>query len=93
MMAWLADNMGTIVVILVLAAIVVSISAKLMRDKKKGKSSCGGNCAHCALGGCCHSHLGDSDLSAGNLSGNDFRSDSLRSSNFRSGSLRSGKGI
>ncbi len=56
-MTWFAENIGTIIVILVLAAIVVSISVKLLRDRRKGKSTCGSNCAHCALGGQCHSHM------------------------------------
>ena len=52
--AWLASNYGTILVALVLAAAVLAIVRGLIRDKKKGKSSCGCNCAHCAMAGTCH---------------------------------------
>lgn len=37
----------------VAAAIVGLIVWSMVKDKKKGKSSCGGNCAHCGAG-CCH---------------------------------------
>ena len=33
--------------------LIASLTAwKMIRDKKNGKSSCGGDCAHCH---CCHS--------------------------------------
>ena len=51
--AWLANNLGTILVVLVLAATVFAIVRSLIRNKKKGKSSCGCNCAHCAMAGTC----------------------------------------
>ena len=54
MLAWLSANIGTILIVLVLLAVVVGIIIKLRKDKKKGVSSCGGNCAHCAMGGACH---------------------------------------
>ena len=55
MFAWLSANIGTILIVLVLLAIVTLIIVKLRKDKKKGVSSCGGNCAHCAMSGSCHS--------------------------------------
>jgi len=54
MMNWLAENAGTIIVSLMLIAVVCSIIAVMRRDKKKGKSSCGGNCGCCPMGGKCH---------------------------------------
>ncbi|MBO4342554.1 MAG: FeoB-associated Cys-rich membrane protein [Clostridia bacterium] len=54
MLTWLSANIGTILVVTVLALIVAAIIIKLRKDKKKGVSSCGGNCAHCAMGGTCH---------------------------------------
>lgn len=54
MFAWIAENIGTILVSAVLVAIVALIVRKLVKDKKKGKSSCGCNCAHCAMAGTCH---------------------------------------
>ena len=54
MLAFIVDNLATILVCLVLAAIVAAIIVKLVRDKKK--SNCGCNCAHCAMAGSCHKH-------------------------------------
>ncbi len=39
--------MGTAIVCGVLALIVGLVIYKLVSDKRKGKSSCGGDCAHC----------------------------------------------
>ena len=44
MLTWLTANIGTIVVLLVLAAIVGAIVRKLYTDRKKGIHSCGGHC-------------------------------------------------
>ena len=54
MLNWITDNLITIIVSLVLILIVAAIIRKLVRDKKKGKYSCGCNCAHCAMAGSCH---------------------------------------
>lgn len=54
MLAWIAENIGTILITAALALIVALIARKLIKDKKKGKSSCGCNCAHCAMAGSCH---------------------------------------
>ena len=54
MLHWISANLGTIVIAGVLLAVIVLISIQLIRDKKKGKSSCGCNCAHCAMHGECH---------------------------------------
>ncbi len=55
MTVFLAANLSTILICIVLIAIVVSISIYLVRQKKQGKSSCGAGCAHCAMHGECHS--------------------------------------
>ena len=55
MLQWIGANLGTILVCLVLLAIVNFIIVHLVRQKKQGKSSCGCNCAHCAMHGSCHS--------------------------------------
>ena len=52
--AWLVANWGNILISLVLIAVVASIIVYLVRQKQQGKSSCGYNCAHCALHGECH---------------------------------------
>ena len=53
MFDWIAQNLGTLLISAVLIAIVTSIIIFLIRQKKRGKSSCGCNCAHCALHGQC----------------------------------------
>ena len=55
MLAWLSGNLWTIIISAVLLAIVVCISVYLIKQKKQGRSSCGSNCAHCAMHGSCHS--------------------------------------
>jgi hypothetical protein len=52
--AWLIANGPTILVALALAAIVTAIIVKLIKDRKKGRSSCGCGCANCAMRGSCH---------------------------------------
>ncbi len=54
MISWISQNIVTIIICLVLALIVTLIIVGLVRDKKKGKSSCGCNCANCAMRGSCH---------------------------------------
>ena len=54
MLAWLAENAATIIISILLLIVVVAIIVKLVKDKKKGKSTCGNNCAHCAMAGSCH---------------------------------------
>ena len=56
MFAWIAENIGTIIICLVLILIVALIIVNLIKDKKKGKTTCGNNCAHCAMAGSCHQH-------------------------------------
>ncbi len=41
---------GTVVVLVVVVAIVAAIIIKAIRDRKAGKNSCGGDCAHCGYG-------------------------------------------
>ena len=52
-MEWIAANMGTIVVSLVLAVIVIWDIKKIISDRKKGIKSCGMNCPGCS-GSCSH---------------------------------------
>ncbi len=53
-MSWIMNNLGTIVGALLLAGAVAGIVAVMRRDRKKGKSCCGGNCSCCQMGGSCH---------------------------------------
>ena len=54
MFQWIADNIWALFVILVLAGIIAAAVYTVVRDKRKGKASCGCNCAHCAMAGSCH---------------------------------------
>lgn len=49
------DNIGTWLVILVLAAAIALVIWKLRKDKRNGKSSCGSNCGCCPNAQLCHS--------------------------------------
>ena len=57
MFAWLSANLINIVLIAVIALVVGLLIRGMIRDKKAGKRSCGGNCACCAscsgCGNCC----------------------------------------
>lgn len=53
MLLWLSENIGTIIVSLVLLLMVGAIIRGLIRDKKRGKSSCGCKCGHCPMSGSC----------------------------------------
>ncbi|MFR3468193.1 MAG: FeoB-associated Cys-rich membrane protein [Oscillospiraceae bacterium] len=54
MLSWLAENGGTIGVLVLLLLVVGGIIAGILRDRRKGKSSCGSNCSGCPMGGSCH---------------------------------------
>ena len=53
-MSWMIDNLGTIVVGLLLAAVVTAIIIRQIKNKKAGIHSCGSGCQCCALAGTCH---------------------------------------
>lgn len=78
MFNWIARNLSTIIICLVLAAVVVLIIVSLVKDKRKGKSSCGCKCAHCPMAGSCHKKIisrpqtGASRKNAGRIYGNSF---------------------
>ena len=59
MLELIAENMPTVIVSGVLAAIVGLIVYKMISDKKKGRSSCGGSCssgcAGCSMSCSCRS--------------------------------------
>ncbi|MDD6345037.1 MAG: FeoB-associated Cys-rich membrane protein [Ruminococcus sp.] len=45
-------SIGTIITATVLIAVIIIIIAKMIKDKKSGKSSC--NCGNCPYSGQCH---------------------------------------
>ena len=53
MIAWLEANFVNLALVLLVALVVVFLIRGLVRDRKAGKSACGGNCASCgACSGC-----------------------------------------
>ncbi len=54
MMNWLSQNWVSLVVGLVVAGVVALIVAKMIRDKKHNKSTCGCSCSGCAGESYCH---------------------------------------
>ena len=56
MLEWLAANIGTIIVALIVIAVIAFAVARMVKAHAYGKSSCGANCAHCACHGDCHNH-------------------------------------
>ena len=53
MFSWLSANLINIVLVAVIVLITGLLIRSMVRDKKAGKSSCGGNCASCgACSGC-----------------------------------------
>ncbi len=55
MIAWLVDNLATIIICLVLLSVVVLIIRSMVKDKRNGKGSCGCGCGNCPSAGMCHS--------------------------------------
>ena len=49
MLPWLSANLVNIVLIAVLVLIVSLLIRGMIRNKKAGKSSCGGSCASCGV--------------------------------------------
>ena len=46
-----------LICLLALAALVAVVILRLRRDRKQGKTSCGGNCGCCPMAGSCHKPL------------------------------------
>ena len=55
MFAWLSANLINIALVAVIALTVGFLIRSMIRDKKAGKSSCGGNCANCGVCSGCSS--------------------------------------
>lgn len=56
MFAWIAAHLATLLVGLFLILLIVSVLIVIVRDRRSEKSSCGGSCQGCPMGGNCHSH-------------------------------------
>lgn len=55
MITWILENIATVIICMVLLAVVAAVIGGMIRDKKKGKSSCGCGCGDCPMSGSCHS--------------------------------------
>ena len=53
MLAWISGNIATILICAALIAVVAAVIAGMVRDRKKGKASCGCGCADCPMSGSC----------------------------------------
>lgn len=54
MFAWISENIATIMISVILIAVVAAIITTMIRNKKKGKFSCGCGCGNCPMSGSCH---------------------------------------
>lgn len=54
MLDFFANNWGTLLAGVITLAVVSLIIVKLIRDKKKGKKSCGCDCGSCSASAVCH---------------------------------------
>lgn len=54
MFEWIAQNIATLLIGLVLLLVTAAIIFRMLRNKKNGKSSCGCGCMGCPMSGACH---------------------------------------
>lgn len=53
-MDFIVQNVGTIIVSLIVIAVIVAVVVVMVKDKKKGKSLCGASCKCCPNSELCH---------------------------------------
>ena len=53
---FLKQNIGTIVVLAILAAILSLVVLRIIRDKKRGVGACSCGCSNCPMSGKCHAN-------------------------------------
>ncbi|HHY53288.1 MAG TPA: FeoB-associated Cys-rich membrane protein [Clostridiales bacterium] len=54
MLSWITANLANIIPLLLIAAAVVLVVRKMIKNKKSGASSCGCGCSGCAMSDTCH---------------------------------------
>ena len=54
MFSWIAENLATILICIVLLILVGTILFVLVRNRRRGKTSCGCSCTNCPMSGSCH---------------------------------------
>lgn len=55
LISFISQNLGTIIVAAAVAALVIFLVAKLIRDKRAGKSGCSCGCSSCPMSSGCPS--------------------------------------
>lgn len=53
MITWIMENMATLIISMILFIIAASVIAGMVRNKRKGRGSCGCGCAGCHAGSHC----------------------------------------
>ncbi len=51
---WLTENIATIIISVLLMAAIAAILVHMIRNRKKGETSCGCGCSHCPMSDSCH---------------------------------------
>ena len=54
MIAWISENLATIIICVVLIAAVALIVLRMVKNQREGKSGCGCGCSSCPMSGSCH---------------------------------------
>ena len=54
MTEWLSNNIGTIIVAVIVFGLFIGLVIKFYIDKKRGKLSCGCGCEDCAMKNSCN---------------------------------------
>ncbi len=54
MLQWLQQNIATILVAAVVFAVLALVVVKMVRDRKRGKTSCSCGCGGCPHADACH---------------------------------------
>ena len=54
MIGWIMENISTIIVCAVLIAVVTAVICNMVKNKRRGQTSCGCGCDACAMKGSCH---------------------------------------
>ena len=54
MAEWFSNNIGTIIVAVLVFGLFIGLVVKFYVDKKRGKLSCGCGCEDCAMKNKCH---------------------------------------
>lgn len=55
MLAWIYQNLATIIISVIILAVVAAIIISMVRNRKKGKTACGCGCSNCPMSTSCHS--------------------------------------